>query len=205
MTAWLSPKLDLAGDLLDEVFVMLEDAAATTHEKEVQNQKTALEEVALLKKREDLVIATRQADMDEEILRTQIAAMLDIVNNEERESSTDAIAVQAQLKEIEDLLENLIKSWNRAKSLCEKEELDAVFEKEDEARKFISESRSAANAFISKVIPSEKKSKPSTSESNAWKVEKVRLPTFGGNHRAYTSFKGDFKRIVVMNHPDKLY
>ena len=59
MVEWLSPKLDLAGDLLDEVFVMLEEAASKTHDEEARDKKAALEEVNELKKREDLRIYRR--------------------------------------------------------------------------------------------------------------------------------------------------
>ena len=39
--------------------------------------------------------------------------------------------------------------------------------------------------------------------STGTKVEKIGLPTFGGNCRAFARFKSDFNNIVIPNHPDE--
>ena len=204
MSNWLSERREEVADLLDEVFVMLEEAETQSNAAEVRSQKEALSQIEEAKKQSDLNVATAQSEADEKLLREQVESMKAILDDDTRKSASDATAIQAMLKEIEVTQENLIKSWNTVKNLCEPAQLQATVDLEKTLKKFISENRSAANTFISEVKPSTGHSS-SVKEGSNWKVEKVGLPKFSGNPRTYARFKGDFEKIVAQNYADILY
>ena len=177
------------------------------------NTKTQAETA---KKKAESVVALKQCVMEENIISERIDTMLLEVNDETKNSKEDGLLVQAQLNEIEVLVDSQIKSWNHCKSvLDEGNELNVLFERENTLRKKIVEARTLAKGFIAKTNPSASTEDDdarsvstaagshSSSFSTGAKVEKIGLPTFGGNCRAFARFKGDFNNIVIPNHPDE--
>ena len=208
MVAWLEEKLDPATDLLDEVFIMLEEA-------ETAAEKTALDEIKEEKRANETDVANQQATFEEKLLRDQIETMMETVE-EENKTRDDAIQVQSQLKEIDVVLGNLIKSWNISKSFCKvKAGRDAIFVKEEAVKKLVSEKRASAYTFISKLIPDESNNAVAKQENVAEKSsdqskefsikhDRAKFPPFSGNPRAYARFKGDFNRIITKQCPDDI-
>ena len=117
MKEWITPHLDTVNDLIDEVFLLLdaeddrlkgistqaEKASATTAEREKLTNQT--------------VVAKKQSEEDEKLIRDRIEAMLKIVDDDEMNSTDDCLLVQAQLEEIDVLLDSQNKSWNTLKAL----------------------------------------------------------------------------------------
>ena len=98
MTEWLSEKTNGVADLLDEVFVKLEKAETESNAAEVKSQKDALTLIEEAKKLNNLNVATAQSDADEKLLREQVQSMKVVVDDEEKNSASDATTVQSMLK-----------------------------------------------------------------------------------------------------------
>ena len=93
--------------------------------------------------------------------------------------------------------------------------LTEIFEKEEEVKRFVLDSRLEVLNFISKVDPegsvdnrsvagSESRgSTPSLALRSSVKTEKMKNPTFSGNIRLFARFKSNFQKIMVPDHPDK--
>lgn len=216
MTDWLAEKLDPVNDLLDDVFIVLDEDETRTKNITLQVEKNTRTEAETAKKKAEAVVADKQCKMEEEIIAERITTMSEIIDDEEKSSKEDGLLVQAQFEEIEVLVGCQIKSWNHCKSLLEEgPELDNIFQRENDLRKMIIEGRSAAKGFIKITVPSastedddasvgSSAASQSSFHSNT-RIEKMGLPTFGGNCRAFARFKGDFNNIVVPNYTDEVH
>ena len=206
MTEWLNPKMDNANDAIDEVTLILEKLETTEENTQSAQTKAAEEAAKKEKNASDLKVIQLQSKSDEETLNECITTLTEIVENEERNSVEDAEEVESLLKEVETALDDQIKSWNLLKSLLDEDaELENVVKKEAEMKKKVSLSRVKAQTFITKIKPKPPPQSVNTpglntdalSNSDKMKVERMKLPNFSGDCRAYARFKQNFEDIVV--------
>ena len=215
LTQWINDKLDEATDIIDEVTIKIEDAEKlerdVVQEKERADAATALAEKTV----NDLKIAKLQYKNDEAIVKTMMTQIEEVVTDEERNSEGDAEIVESMRSELEFAMDEQFKSWNCAKSLAENDqELKIIFEAETELKKLVAGCRSKAQSFIAKLKPADTQvvtASDSTSRSeerrdggSLMKLERTRLPKFGGSSRAYARFKKDFDEIVSPNVPNEV-
>ena len=212
MVNWLTPKMDLADDLIDEVFLLFPDTEAEHIAEQVRQETEAKEQVRAA----EIDLTTRQSEDEKKRLESLIKEIEESIQDENKIAVGDALFVQSQLEQIDCELEALTKSWNKLKMLnanAEEEDLDEIFAVENTLRTTITALRSSANAYIKKIIPpvtktstnSDSSSVTSNSENrsnSSLKHEKIGLPTFNGNSRTFASFKGDYKFMVEKAYPN---
>ena len=105
--------MDNACDLIDEVEIMIEEFET----EELAQQQTQEEEVGLEAKQNEIYLAELQSAADEKALMNLIDTMMLVVSDEEKKSKDDVALVLSYLPQIEESLQNQIKSWNMLKSL----------------------------------------------------------------------------------------
>lgn len=211
MTDYLNPILDEANDEMDEVMILM-DTLKNTEKDIVLETKKAAEEAARKERRTyELRIANLQYKSDETNVNERVLAITGMLDDEETEVTEENVnLVESLLAELELAMKEQIKSWNKVKSLSEDDVvLTAVFNSEKDVKKVVAEARSKAQAVISKLKPKEQtqsvvepgnpEDRSSSSDSNMMKLERTKLPKFGGNSRSYARFKKNFQDIVVPN------
>ena len=139
-----------------------------------------------------------------------IDAMMVVVSDEEKNSKDDVALVLSYLPQIEESLQNQIKSWNMLKSLeLTKEKVTSLFAKEGEVRRHVNDCTVLANAFIKKYDPQVviTKSHSSTSsiaetseisDSTVLKMEKAKYPTFSGDIRCYARLRQTSMTLLFL-------
>ena len=220
MTDWFAENLDDINDILDEVFLILDAEETRIKMNNAQLEDAARTHAEDTRKKAELVILDKQCKMEEKEISDRIEAMQLIVDDAEKTSKEDGILVQTQLEGVELLLESLIKSWNTYKTQLEEKKdpaLNAFLQREDELRHKLADSRVAVKGFIKSTLPptsiDEDDTRSNTSSSSTAHssfptktvIEKMSVPTFGGNCRAFARFKGDFNNIVVPNYTDEVH
>ena len=215
LVEWLTPRMDAADDLIDEVFEILADEDEKRVKEKVEEETAVKEQI----RTDEIAIATRQSDEEKKRIESLIKTVGESIEDEAQSSVSDALLVQGQLEEIDNELESLTKSWNKLKMLnanADDDELDKIFESENLLRTSITELRSSASAYIKKVMPpvsvSNSRSDSSTVVSvnnnnpthSSLKHEIIGLPSFSGNSRSFARFKGDFKLIVEKTYSDEV-
>ena len=208
---WLTPKMDLADDMIDEVFLLLDNAETQTNTDRERQENAAKEQA----KANEVDLATRQSNDEKKRIESLIKTIDESIKDETKTSVGDALLVQSQLEQIDCELEALTKSWNKLKMLkadAEDDELDDIFQAESTLRTSVAALKPSANAYVKKIIPQAAKSSTSSDSSSvvshsdhsnaSLKLEKISLPSFSGNSRTFASFKGDFKLIVEKAYPD---
>ena len=216
MTEWLNPQIDEAEDLLDEVFLLLDADETRLSNEQTEKERTAAEEAETKQKETQLNFITKQSETDSKLLKDNVTNMKAVIDDEDKTSKEDALLVQASLQEIESILEGLTKSWNFMKAEATDDDLrEDIIKTETETRKLVSDNRTTAHVFIKTYNPtiinddavsvSSRSSSDTTSSSRdlSVKLQKINLPSFNGNGRAFARFKGDFNRIVAPSYPDK--
>ena len=161
----------------------------------------------------EIQVAKLQCQTDERNLRDRVNLMTTHISDEEHTSKEDANVVRTYLNQIDESLGEQTKSWNVMKSLPLKPDtLNKVFSKEEEVKKFVSERRLLARAFIYKIDPSTAESKKKAgsdvvyingSDSKHLEPERMKNPRFSGDIRSFARFKSDFEKILVPAYPDK--
>ena len=202
--------MDNACDLIDEMEIMIKEFET----EELAQQQTQEEEAGIEAKQNEIYLAELQSAADEKALINLIDAMMLVVSDEEKNSKDDVALVLSYLPQVEESLQNIIKSWNMRKSLeLSKEKVTSLFTKEGEVRRHVNDCTVLANAFIKKTDPDVSISKghcsaPSISSTNEvsdsklLKMEKAKYPTFSGDIRCYARFKSDFDNFVVPCNSD---
>ena len=109
LTEWINPRVDEANDVTDEVFIMIEDL------EEIANKKKVEEEIK--KTKDESVVIQKQCEATEIIIKERLNAMIDIVNDANRNSVEDRELVLAHIKEVENFMEEQTKSWNKLKTV----------------------------------------------------------------------------------------
>ena len=107
--------------------------------------------------------------------------MKDFVTNPMRESKEDAITARSYLTQVDESLENLIKSWKVLKKLpLEEDQRDKIFVREEQLKKWVMDARIEALNLISRADPestmdkcSDKGSESGGSDSKHLKREKM--------------------------------
>ena len=214
MTDWITPHMDEANDLIDEIYILLDAEEQRLKSVNTDEQKRLEKEFEWMKLINDKNIAKKQSETDEKVIEDAIKSMNDIVNDADRCSEEDALLVQAQLDEIEMFLGSQTKSWNILKDLYadDANEMNGIAMKETTVRTHIADARSKAAAFVKKFTPSDvnddsssirsRSTSASSHSSSALRLQKVSLPSFSGDVRAYAHFKGNFLKIVKPRYPD---
>ena len=218
MKEWITPHLDTVNDLIDEVFLLLDAEDDRLKGISTEAEKAAASTAEREKLTSQTVVAKKQSEEDEKLIRDRIEAMLKIVDDDERNSDDDCLLVQAQLEEIDVLLDSQNKSWNTLKALnhSKADELAAVFLSENTLKTHITESRSKAIAFVKKnttpvvnddasSVTSDSTSTRSDRQSSALRLQKVNLPSFSGDIRSYARFKGNFQKVVQPQYADETH
>ena len=212
---WLTPKLDDATDIADEVILMIE-----TLETNENTQQKTLDDAELQRvMRNEVRLAGLQCQTNEKTLKDRVELMLAIVNDDSRTTIEDANLVRLHMKQVDDALGDLIKSWNEHKSLpsLTNVELDAVFKSEETQKKYVADSCLTATAFLNKIYPQTIIPLPRSASSSASvlndsvggldkqliKTEKMKYPTFDGDIRLFARFKSDFQTIIAPSYPSK--
>ena len=209
---YLRPKLDQCTDIIDEVTVMIEDLENRIKEEKIMKESTACSNAQERKHAYELVVAEMQATVDEEILIDSMQRITEITGDAKKANIEGRLLVEALLDEIECLLEKQIKSWNHMKSLTiQDEKLKSIFKRENEIKKLFSHRRSIGIAFVKKISSIEatkivvKKECDKTAKDVTVRLEKMKVPTFHGNIRAFARFKADFKAIVEPSYLNKTH
>ena len=216
---WLTPKLDSANDIMDEVEVMIENLELAAETAQRNLDAAQVEETV----KNQISIAQKQCDSDETALKDRIAAMMAVVDDETRVTEDDANLIRSHMKQVYDSLEEQIKSWKVSKDLARSEaEMNVIFAKEKDIRKEVADSCSTATAALNKIDPETivplchepragssvgsvvNESVGSTSSHGTLlKTERMKHPTFDGDIRVFARFKSDFENIVASSHPSK--
>ena len=123
MIEWLNPKMDDANDAIDEATLILEKLETTAENTQSAQVKADEEAAKKVKNASDLKVIQLQSNSDEETLNERITAMMELVEDEERNFMEDAEEVESLLKEVETALDDQIKSWNLLKTLTEEDAL----------------------------------------------------------------------------------
>ena len=100
MLDWLTPKLDAATDLADEVEIMIEDLNSNEDAKQKELDDAELERGL----QNEINIAQLQYRTNEKTLRDRIALMMTIVNDENRTADEDANLIRTYMKQVNDSL-----------------------------------------------------------------------------------------------------
>ena len=224
---WLTPKMDLADDMIDEIFLILEDFEAEDVTEQQRKEALAKDKI----RTNEVTIATRQCNDEKKRIESLMMKIDEVIKDEAKTAVSDALLVQSQLEQLDCEVEAITKSWNKLKMWnadtvnanavndgdddADDDELDRIFDEENELRTQVADLKSLANAYTKKITPStngsssnscarsDSSSVASHSESNSsLKLEKISLPSFNGNSRTFATFKGDFKLIVEKAYPD---
>ena len=206
-SAWLADRIDAADDICDEVTVMIEEIDEAAEELQ-RNKEKALTES---KEKAEIQLADLQCASEEKTLGERVQAMKDFVTNPMRESKEDAITARSYLTQVDESLENLIKSWKVLKKLpLEEDQRDKIFVREEQLKKWVMDARIEALNLISRADPestmdkcSDKGSESGGSDSKHLKREKMQNPKFSGDIRLFARFRSNFEKIVVPTCPDK--
>ena len=215
-TSYINPLMDASSDLCDRVELMIDDieTAATETQKDAEDQSIELA------KANEINIAELQSKSDETTLNNIITAMKTIVDDENKNTKEDSVHVRSYILQIEESLQNQIKSWNTLKSLgLSTEKLGELFQKQQEIRKSVSDNIVLATAFINKVDPESNVLQTNTHTSSSassvqgdasipeydkfFKMEKSKKPTFSGDIRGYARFKANFANFVAPTCKDE--
>ena len=212
----MTPLLDNANDVADEVEVLIEDLES--NEDAAQKQRDDAELQRGLKN--EVTVARLQYESNEKSLRDRIALMTTVIEDESRTADEDANLIRSYMKQGHDSLEEQTKSWNVFKSLqsVTQDELNQLFEVEEELKKLVADSCLKATAVLNKIdpetiVPLQHSSLSSFSsvlddsasvsnKSLIW-TEKMKHPTFSGDIRGFARFKSDFETIMAPSYPDK--
>jgi hypothetical protein len=219
MKDWVTPHLDEANDLIDEIFIILDDEDKRVKTVTDDAQKALELNFQTVKLANDRVVAKKQSETDDKVIRDAVTAMMLIVNDAEKNSTEDGLLVQAQLDELDMFLESQNKSWNTLKELSADDatQLNEIQATETNLRSHITENRSKAAAFIKKLTASLSTDPDDTSsvgsrstsgedhQSSALRLQKVGLPSFSGDVRSYARFKGNFQKVVQPQYKDETH
>ena len=208
---WITPKLDDANDIADEVILMIDEIETIA----LQQQQTVIERAEATDKTNEILVAEMQYQADEKALRNRIESMMEIANNPDNTSKDDANMLRTYLRQVEESMDDQIKSWNSCKALVlPQEKLQAIFTNEENLKKHVSDSCLIATTFLNKidpetVVPRAESTTGSDSVVNekfmsAVKGEKIQNPVFDGDIRSFARFKTDFENIVVTNHSNNV-
>ena len=150
MEQWITPILDSVLDLTDAVFIKIDELQSAVVQQEVTREENALQTA----KTNEMNIAEQQCKSNKRTVQERIVSMMEVVSDDSRETVNDANLIRTYLRQIEDAMSELIKSWNAYKSLSlTSEKLDAVFIEEEALRKHVSDSCLKATAQIIKIQP----------------------------------------------------
>ena len=205
---YLRPKLDQCIDIIDEVSIMSEDLENKNKEEKSIEKAMTSSNTAEKTRADKLAVAEMQALVDEEILLDNVRRMTEIISATERANKEGGILVEALLQEVDGLLEDQIKSWNHMKSLTtDDEKLKPIFKRENEIKKLISRGLVFVRTFncseSTKIAVKEEYH--GRVEDDRVRLEKMKVPTFGGDIRSFARFKADFKAIVAPSYLNKTH
>ena len=143
MSDWITPKLDEAIDLADEVFVTIDEY----EENQLKAQETVetgrVEAASEARAKNELLITEKQSETTENLIRSRVTEMSAIVDDENRNSENDKSVVRGYLREIEGLMESQTKSWSEVKKghVSNVVKLTEIFAKEEDLSSFVSSKR----------------------------------------------------------------
>ena len=103
MVEWITPHMDDASDLLDEVYLDID----TLENQTAAQQKTVDEAALKAAKDNEIRVAELQIEAEERSLNDRIAIMIEIVEDEDRSTKDDAELVQTYLDQANENLEVL--------------------------------------------------------------------------------------------------
>ena len=206
-SAWLADRVDAADLVCDEVTVMIE----TMSEADEQIQRDAEKALSQSKEQAEIQLAELQCKSEEKSTKERLDAMNLFISDFTHDSKADATTARSYLTQVEESLDNSIKSWSILKQLAVTQvKRDEIFAAEETLKKVVMDGRIAALSFISRVDPessidnrSVEGSDISTSGSRHLKTEKVQNPKFSGDIRLFARFKANFQKIVVPSCTDK--
>ena len=139
LVSWITPNLDIANNVLDKVFIIIEELEAKSENEQLQAERDTSSKALEDKKKMDHAVAQLQADTDEATLKEKITMMTEVINDVDRTSKEDGVLVEAYLKEVSAALEDQIKSWNTLKLLTiDNKKLVEIFSKETEVKGYVS-------------------------------------------------------------------
>ena len=93
MVDWLAEKLDDVNDLLDDVFLLLDDEETRTKNTTLQLENDVRAQTETAKKKADAVIADKQCKMEEEIIAERLDAMTAIIDDVDKNTKEDGLLV----------------------------------------------------------------------------------------------------------------
>ena len=82
MVEWMNPKIDAAEDLLDEVFILLDDDERRNNTAQNNLEKEAEAEAEQELKKTELEVITKQSKTDETLLRKHVADIKNTIEDE---------------------------------------------------------------------------------------------------------------------------
>ena len=220
MTDWVTPHMDDANDLIDDVFLLLDAEDERLKNASSDAQKTLELDFQKVKLNNDRVVAKKQSETEEKVIRDAVTAMMVIVDDDDKNSQEDALLVQAQLDELDMFLESQNKSWNTLKELYadDANELNVIAATESSLRSHLTDGRCKAVAFVKKLTTSVSTDPDDTASvgsrssasgedhhSSSLRLQKVSLPSFTGDVRSYARFKGNFLKVVQPQYKDETH
>ena len=146
MLDWLTPKLDEATDITDEVEILIEDLESN----EDAAQKDRDEEELQRGLRNEINVAQLQCQTNETTLKDRVDLMMDIVNDQTKTTIEDANLIRSHMKQVSDSLEEMNKSWNVIKALSSIPDADfeSIFQDEGRLKKLVADSCLLATAAL---------------------------------------------------------
>ena len=212
LQTWINPKLDVANELADKVFVMIEELEQLDESEKSKAEDVITKARQIEKQEGESKILEKRIKITENIILEKIQQLDAIVQDEEKEDSKkEQDLVRSHLKEIESFMEEQTKSWNELQRLSgdNQVKLDEIFENERKLRKSVSDARLSASAFVGVEEEVKERSKESESSqqtsSKLLDIQKMSPPIFNGDIRAFAKFKADFITIVEPKYPDKTH
>ena len=206
MLEWINPQMDAATDLADDLYLLIdeiEDKANTT-QKEVDDTATKAA------KSNEILVAEAQCETNVRTLNNCINTMIAIVNDDTKTAVDDATLVQAYLDQVNESLQETIKSWTDLTTLLGPgAKLNALLKNQETVKKDVADNSAKAAYFIKKYTPSptvvSTSSSPTSSskDSDHAQTEKVKFPTFNGDIRTFARFKSEFEMFVVPQNKSK--
>ena len=113
LTGWITPRLDDADDISDEVMILIENIENTEETRLRTLDKAASEN----KEKDEIQLSELQCTTNERSLRERVHTMKELIGDVSHTTKADADAARSYLSQVDESLGELTKSWNILKWL----------------------------------------------------------------------------------------
>ena len=184
----ITPKLDEATDISDELFIYIEELEEKENETKLKEESTIAENKLLMKTKDESVILRMQLEATEKIIKDRLNEMIAIINDTNRNSLEDRELVGAHIREVESFMDEQTKSWNKLKiiNIDNVDEMEELFANENELKMIVSYRRLLASTFMK--LSAETIEKPVKKEvdvdarnKDSIHLQKMKPPSFSRN------------------------